>query len=43
VKKKSLKIDTEGHDTLLRFKDLDTPCFESAKEKNVKKTIKIRK
>jgi hypothetical protein len=42
VKKKSLTIDTNSHQTMLRFEGVDTPCFESAKEAH-KKTIKIRK
>jgi hypothetical protein len=28
---------------LVKLKDIETPCFESSRDKNIKKTIKIRK
>ncbi len=43
MKKKALKIITNNNENFLKLNDLDTPCFESAKERGIKKTIKIRK
>lgn len=42
--RKNLKIETmESNMSLLKLKDLSTPCFEESKDKSIKRTIKIRK
>lgn len=44
AKKNNLKIQTDScMFDLVRMKDIETPCFESSRDKKIKKTIKIRK